>query len=100
MQQDWYDGCRQSWKYTGATSFPPIFMARMAEEATIEYEFVHQAMEILHSQQSLNSAIPLPISMSVDSDDNEWIDLCLNPLPPGMDIHQEIDLESKRYFLV
>ena len=103
-RRDWYRGMKQdiSHQYT-----PPISIAQSAEEAILEYKLVSEAMEILQSQQS-SSRIPLPpmfalydgVSSSsssptaADSDDDEWIDLCLDSLPPGVDIYQEIDLEN------
>jgi len=104
-RQDWYDKSRQSWKDDSDASRPyvaPISIAQSAEEAISEYGLVHEAMGILQSQQSLHSTIPLPpmfelyegVSTSVDSDDDEWIDMCIGPLPPGIDLYQEIDLQT------
>ncbi|KAL7533764.1 hypothetical protein ACHAXR_005438 [Thalassiosira sp. AJA248-18] len=100
-RQDWFDGSRQAWK-RDRSSLSPVAVAQSAGQATSEYELVHQAMVILQSQQSENSTIPLPpmfqlnagVSSTVDSDDDEWIDLCISTLPPGMDLYQEIDLET------
>lgn len=106
-RQDWYAGSRIGWrndKHARALSTPIISIAQSAEEAVSEYQLVHDAMMILKSQQSSNHVIPLPpmfdlydgvsSTSNVDSDDDEWIDLCLAPLPPGMDIYQEIDLQT------
>ncbi|KAL7473930.1 hypothetical protein ACHAXS_014302 [Conticribra weissflogii] len=87
-------------------------IAKSASDATADYELVCQAMQILQSQQ-LRDKLPLPpmfrlrsrtvdlatptatmASGGADSDDDEWIDICINPLPLGVDIFEEIDLES------
>ena len=103
-QKDWYNtDSRQSWKLTNdntAAHKPPISIARSAEEATLEYNLVNEAMEILQSKTSLPPMFQLYDGVSsssnndVDSDDDEWVDVCLEPLPPGVDIYQELDLES------
>ncbi|KAL7440207.1 hypothetical protein ACHAXH_007265 [Discostella pseudostelligera] len=105
-RQDWYTERRISWrndKHARILATPIIPIAQSTEEATSEYQLVHDAMMILKSQQSSNHVIPLPpmfdlydgvSSTSVDSDDDEWVDLCLAPLPPGIDIYQEIDLQT------
>jgi len=103
-RRDWYRGTtRQDIRLQYP---PPISIAQSAEEAILEYKLVSEAMEILQSQQSSTGRIPLPpmfqlydgvsssSSTTADSDDDEWIDLCLASLPPGVDIYQEIDLEN------
>ena len=105
-RRDWYRGDRQSWGMKQDIRHqypPPISIAQSAEEAILEYKLVSEAMEILQSQQS-STRIPLPpmfqlydgvsSSTTADSDDDEWIDICLASLPPGVDIYQEIDLEN------
>lgn len=102
QRRDWYDTNRLSWMKHDGTLTPPISIAQSAEEAMHEYDLVREAMKVLRSQTSTGFAIPLPptfqlfdgVSTSIDSDDDEWIDLCLGPLPPGMDVYQEIDLET------
>lgn len=82
------------------TAFP---IAQSAIEATQEYNLVHQAMAILRSQHSSTDKIPLPpmfklrgsesaTAYTPETDDDEWIDICLNSLPMGSDIMEEIDL--------
>ena len=109
-RQDWYDKSRQAWRQDrySHSLFPPMSVAQSAEDATSEYELVSQAMGILKSQGLLESddlpiILPLPpmfnlndgvSSTEIDSDDDEWIDLCLANLPPGMDLYEEIDLET------
>jgi len=100
-RRDWCRGMRQDIR-----QYPPISIAQSAEEAIFEYNLVNEAMEILQSQQQSSTKIPLPpmfalydgistsSSTTADSDDDEWIDLCLASLPPGVDIYQEIDLEN------
>lgn len=75
-------------------------VAQSAEEATAEYELVHQAMEVLHSQHLSNPQLKLPLppmfdlyDSNYDTDDDEWIDTCISPLPMGeSDMLEEIDL--------
>lgn len=76
-------------------------IAQSASEAMHEYNLVNQAMEVLRSQNSLNR-IPLPpmfdlrgsdsTNYTPDTDDDEWIGICLNPSPMETDIVEEIDL--------
>ena len=108
-KRDWYGGGSNSQRLKHdkyATYHPPISVAQTAEEAILEYDLVREAMEILQSQQSTkDGSTPMSLppmfqlydgvsSSGIDSDDDEWIELCLNPLPPGMDVYQEIDLQT------
>ncbi|KAL9185078.1 hypothetical protein ACHAXT_002855 [Thalassiosira profunda] len=100
-RRDWHGGNAQGQRGGWSSLPPPISIAQSAEEAAVEYELVREAMVILQSQSS-KSTIPLPpmfqlhegVSTSVDSDDDEWVDMLLGPLPPGVDVYQEIDLEA------
>jgi len=67
-----------------------------ADEATQEFNLVRQAMDVLSMQKNspplfrLNNGEP----SEVESDEDEWVDLCMSDLPPGMDLYQEIDLQT------
>ncbi|KAL7512051.1 hypothetical protein ACHAXN_009499 [Cyclotella atomus] len=82
---------------------PTFPIAQCASEATQEYNLVYQAMEVLRSQRSSTGRIPLPpmfqlrnveisTTYTPETDDDEWIDACLSPLPLGSDILEEVDL--------
>ena len=86
-----------------APKYSVVPIANSATEATCEYELVRQAMQILKLQSLSNNNTPLPpmfqlrdrstASFSMETDDDEWINVCLNPVPLGVDIAEEIDLE-------
>jgi hypothetical protein len=91
-------------------TLPLIFpIAQSAEDATLEYKRVRQAMDLLASNSSLmhkNDKTPIPLppmfqlfdgvssTNSAESDDDEWIDMCLISPPFGIDIAEEVDLET------
>ena len=96
----WYHNgyVKSSVSKASINTFP---IAQSAREAASEYELVHQAMRVLRSQRLSVDRIPLPPMFSLqdtesttsspDTDDDEWIGACLNPLPLGSDILEEID---------
>ena len=77
-----------------------VIVAQSAQEATAEYKLVHQAMEVLRSQNLSKPQLKIPLppmfdlnDSNYDTDDDEWIDTCINPLPMGEeDMVEEIDL--------
>ncbi len=103
-RKDWLDGNRIGRRHSRIPPTPIISLAQSAEDAIFEYQLIDDAMKILKSQQSSNNIIPLPpmfdlydgVSSAnvVDSDDDEWVHLCLGPIPQGVDIYQEIDLQT------
>jgi hypothetical protein len=99
-RRGWYQNGELTRSSTAGKATITFPIAQSANEATFEYELVRQAMELLRSQSSHTNKIPLPPmfqfrnvdSISYDSDDDEWLYLCLHPLPVGADIMEEINL--------
>lgn len=103
-RRDWYlNEGRMVTNKRSEHKMPTFPIAQCASEATQEYNLVHQAMEVLRSQRSSSGRIPLPpmfqlrnveisTTYTPETDDDEWIDACLSPLPLGSDILEEVDL--------
>ncbi|EJK61256.1 hypothetical protein THAOC_18295, partial [Thalassiosira oceanica] len=95
-RQDWFDQQRLVWKRKRSRDGPAVRAARSADEAIREFNLVGQAMDVLVQKKSpplfrLNKGEP----SEVESDEDEWVDLCVSDdLPPGMDLYQEIDLQT------
>ena len=95
-RQDWFDRQRLVWKRKRGRDGPAVHVAKSADEAISEFNLVRQAMDVLSVQKNspplfrLNNGEP----SEVESDEDEWVDLCTSDLPPGMDLFQEIDLQT------